>query len=370
MQGCKKSAAVIGAGFFGCVLAHHLSRTPSISRVFVIESQDLPLRRASINNQARIHRGYHYPRSIKTALASSRSYDKFKKQWPGAVFDVKKHIYGIARNGSSVSSKQFRATMQAVGAPLVEIRDRSILSNFNLRLFDDLFLADEAAFNALELRNWALEILQNPKIDFINNEKVIRVNDFSSKSKITTENGIEFDVDLVFNVTYSGLENIEGIDFGNLDLVEYELTEMPLINAMPSFPYSLTVMDGPFFSMMPYPARGSNLDSVSHVSYTPRRRFKTAFDAEVAFRQVESLVLESNFETIRRHCSLFLPQMASAKQVGSIFELKAILRKSERDDSRPILFHRHVSNRTFSVLGGKIDNVFEMLEYLDREVLN
>lgn len=63
------------------------------------------------------------------------------------------------------------------------------------------------------------------------------------------------------------------------------------------------------------------------------------------------------------------PKIATAKHAGSVLEIKAILKKSQTDDSRPILFHRHASNRTFSILGGKIDNVFDMLEYLDREVL-
>ena len=112
---------VIGAGFFGSVLADYLSTRPNFSKVIVIEMEQGPLQRASARNQARIHQGYHYPRSLATAGASRRSYSNFKKKWPSAVFVDFKHLYGIARHGSMVSPKQFSATMNAIGAPLREL---------------------------------------------------------------------------------------------------------------------------------------------------------------------------------------------------------------------------------------------------------
>lgn len=369
MLGSKRSAAVIGAGFFGCVLADHLAKKDYISKVFVIEAENQPITRASINNQARIHRGYHYPRSISTALASSRSYEKFKLQWPSAVFQTQPHIYGVAKNGSHVSGKQFLATMQAVGAPLEKVTDDKVLSEFNLRMLDALFLANEDAFDARELRNWALEVLSGPKISFIKNEKVVSIDESSSISRIKTENGLLLEADLVFNVTYGGIETIEGIQLARQGLIEYEITEMPLIQQLPDFPYSVTVMDGPFFSMMPYPAAGPNIKTLSHVTHTPKRRYQDAQAVNANFGKAALNQVLSNFEIIQRECSLFLPKIATAKHAGSVLEIKAILKKSQTDDSRPILFHRHASNRTFSILGGKIDNVFDMLEYLDREVL-
>ena len=59
---------VVGGGFYGCALALHLRR--SFERVVIVEREDGLLRRASYNNQARLHNGYHYPRSFRTGRAA------------------------------------------------------------------------------------------------------------------------------------------------------------------------------------------------------------------------------------------------------------------------------------------------------------
>ena len=52
-------------GFYGCCLALFLR---SISKnVILIEKDNTLLNRVSRKNQARIHAGFHYPRSVTTA---------------------------------------------------------------------------------------------------------------------------------------------------------------------------------------------------------------------------------------------------------------------------------------------------------------
>ena len=60
--------AIIGGGFYGCCLALYLRSLSS--RVVVLEANDKLLNRASRVNQARIHSGFHYPRSVLTAVKS------------------------------------------------------------------------------------------------------------------------------------------------------------------------------------------------------------------------------------------------------------------------------------------------------------
>jgi hypothetical protein len=44
--------------------------------------------------------------------------------------------------------------------------------------------------------------------------------------------------------------------------------------------------------------------------------------------------------------------------------------KNEGDDGRPILFEKHLEMPgCYSVLGGKIDNIYDVLEKLDAEIL-
>ena len=49
--------------------------------------------------------------------------------------------------------------------------------------------------------------------------------------------------------------------------------------------------------------------------------------------------------------------------------LKTILLKNDGDDGRPILFEKHAElPGCYSVLGGKIDNIYDVLEKLGDEI--
>ena len=65
-----------------------------------------------------------------------------------------------------------------------------------------------------------------------------------------------------------------------------------------------------------------------------------------------------------------MPALAQAMYVDSLFEVKTVLVKNESDDGRPILFERHAElPGCYSILGGKIDNIYDVLEKLDQEDL-
>ena len=60
---------IIGGGLFGIYSALYLSKKNL--KVCLIEKDNELLNRASKINQARLHQGYHYPRSISTALLAN-----------------------------------------------------------------------------------------------------------------------------------------------------------------------------------------------------------------------------------------------------------------------------------------------------------
>ena len=61
---------IIGAGLYGLYAAHFCGSKGE--RVLVLEYEDAAFKRASFINQARVHKGYHYPRSFSTAIKSAR----------------------------------------------------------------------------------------------------------------------------------------------------------------------------------------------------------------------------------------------------------------------------------------------------------
>ena len=77
-------ALVIGGGFFGCRVAQHLASFLD-GVVMVEEAEDL-LQRASYANQARVHQGYHYPRSLLTAIRSRVNFARFAGSANGSTW--------------------------------------------------------------------------------------------------------------------------------------------------------------------------------------------------------------------------------------------------------------------------------------------
>ena len=65
-----------------------------------------------------------------------------------------------------------------------------------------------------------------------------------------------------------------------------------------------------------------------------------------------------------------MPSISRVRRSDSLFEIKTVLQKNEGDDGRPILFERHADlPGCYSMLGGKIDNIYDALQKLDDEPL-
>ena len=78
-----KKVLVIGGGFFGLFTANYMAANGY--QVQVIEEKDEVMNKASLKNQARIHQGYHYPRSILTGIRSRRSFSRFSNDFESCI---------------------------------------------------------------------------------------------------------------------------------------------------------------------------------------------------------------------------------------------------------------------------------------------
>lgn len=90
----RKVILVIGGGFFGMYLAEQLALGGH--EVRLAESEPDFMSRASFNNQARVHQGYHYPRSILTALRSRLSFPRFVNEFRDCIASDFAKYYLIA----------------------------------------------------------------------------------------------------------------------------------------------------------------------------------------------------------------------------------------------------------------------------------
>ena len=367
-----QDAVVIGGGFYGAAIAVYLAKQRGMKRVTLIERESTLLSRASYNNQARVHNGYHYPRSFTTAYRSRINLPKFVRDWPDAVKQDFTKLYAIARRNSKVTANQFERFYREIGAR-IEPATPALRALFEPRLIEDVFLVEEYAFNTTELARWALRELNESGVNIRLQTQAVAISNSPDNILNVTlapddKTQERINCRYVFNCTYSGLNQFGGDFPGTQTGLKQEVTEMALMKVPPVLQdVGITVMDGPFFSIMPFPARG--LHTVSHVRYTPHLHW-TDEPGSDPYQKLDNYDRATRVDRMIRDIGRYLPSALDAKYVESLFEVKTILTKNEGDDGRPILFEKHdVLPGCYSILGGKIDNIYDVLEKLETENL-
>lgn len=359
-------AIVAGGGIYGCSLALELRRL-GLPRVILLERERDLLQRASRWNQARVHRGYHYPRSFLTALRSRVNYERFAADYRECLDDGFDMYYAIARTFSRVGARQFRSFCDRIGAEIDEA-PAGIRGLFDRDLVEDVVRVRECAFHAGRLATRLRADLEAMGVDVRCETELTRVraldHRFLQAELEGTGAGGPVRARFVFNCTYSRTNRLL-LDSGIPPLpLKHELAEIAFIEVPPPLSsIGITVMCGPFFSLMPFPPRG--VHSLSHVRYTPHHEWHEP--DTVPYRDPASWLSSasriSRFPEMLRDARRFLPLIGECRHVGSIWEIKTTLPDREGDDSRPILFVRAGGlPNLVSVTGGKIDNVYDIKE--------
>jgi glycine/D-amino acid oxidase-like deaminating enzyme len=366
----KADAVIIGGGFYGSAIAIYLAKKRGLRRLILLEREPKLLIRASYNNQARVHNGYHYPRSFTTAFRSRVNLPRFVRDWPQAVRQDFVKLYAISRRNSKVTAKQFERFCHEIGAKL-RPADCDLKSLFEPRLIEDVFLVEEYAFDATRLADWAKRELLEQGVEVRLLTRATAISRSAESDLVVTMRHETGDTELlscryVFNCTYSGLNQFNGDFPGTQTGLKQEVTEMALMQVPAALKgVGVTVMDGPFFSMMPFPPRG--LHTLSHVRYTPHFSWKDERGLD-PYKKLAEYDRATRVDRMIRDVGRYLPSVCDAKYVESIFEVKTVLVKNEGDDGRPILFEKHAElPGCYSVLGGKIDNIYDVLEKLETE---
>lgn len=357
---------IIGGGFYGCCLALFLRSVTD--RILVIEQDAGVMNRASRVNQARVHTGFHYPRSFVTALRSKQLHARFAREFAPAVVDDFAMLYAIARRRSKVSAERFYRMFNGMGAPIARA-SASDAALFNPELIEAAFACTEFAFDWSILRDLLLDQLASAGIEVRLETRVEAVKFRDDQAHLALHDGAAVSASALFNVTYGGINRVLAASGLEGLTLKHEMAELALVEPPAELAgKGITVMDGPFFSIMPYPSR--SLHSLTHVRYTPHDSWSDHLTG--ATRPVPDIdrSYDAAPHTTRwRHMALdaqrYLPCMADARYRESLFEQKTVPIGNERDDGRPILFHKHHdSPMCYSVLGGKMDNIYDLFELL------
>lgn len=374
----KFDKIIIGAGLYGLYSAIFCCERGQ--KVAVLECDSEAFKRATYINQARVHQGYHYPRSISTAMKSAGYFERFTKEYGFCINREFEQVYATSSNFSWSSGRQFKEFCNAAFIPCVELKPDNF---FKKGMCDGAFLTREYTFDALILRDYYLAKLAEHK-DNVVIEYGVQITSIDRKSDcyvINTKDRGAYESVYVLNATYAGTNQILDL-FGFEKIgIKYELCEIILCDVNDELKgYGFTVMDGPFFSIMPFGK--TQYHSLTSVTFTPHM---TSYDDVPTFSCQESSEgfcssarlgncndcparPRTAFPYMSHLAKKYMLDKYEFTYVKSLYSMKPILKSSEIDDSRPTVIRKYSSNPTFvGVLSGKINTVYDLNEVLTNE---
>lgn len=368
---------IIGGGLYGLYSALYCGKMGK--RVLVLEYDSAPFMRATYINQARVHMGYHYPRSYSTAIKSANYFSRFNEEYDFCVHSEFDQVYATSAAFSWTDANQFKKFCHDAD---IKCEELSVQKYFKPGMCDGAFLTKEYTYDAQILKEWLMtEIAKYPNIELRYNVRIQNIKRTENYYEMHLKSGEVISSDFVLNATYASVNQIlRQLDF-ELFKIKYELCEIILCEVDDKLnDIGFTVMDGPFFSIMPFGKTG--LHSLTSVTFTPHI---TSYDEVPMFECQKRCNGYCSPEQLG-NCNDCIAKPASAwnymsnlarkyikeeygfKYHSSLFSMKPILKASEIDDSRPTVIKYFSQNPTFvSVLSGKINTVYDLDDVLRGE---
>ena len=372
---------IIGAGLYGLYAAQKCGAAGQRERVAELtlmarERDPAPFMRATYINQARVHMGYHYPRSYSTAIKSAHYFQRFCRDYDFCLHTSFDQIYATSAHFSWTNAAEFR---RFCAAAKIRCDDVAPERYFNNGMCDGAFLTTEYTYDAQVLKNWFLEQLAKlPNVQVLYSHKPDKIEKAGSVWRVTAGD-TTVEAPFILNATYAGVNDIHAMLGLPPFKIKYEKCEIILCTVDERLKNTgITVMDGPFFSLMPFGQTG--LHSLTSVTFTPH---ETSYDAVATFpcqQQSEGKCRpgslyncnecqakpQSAWPYMSQLARKYLKEEYGFAYQGSLFSMKPILKASEIDDSRPTVVRvMNTEPMLVSVLSGKINTVYDLDEVLN-----
>lgn len=303
-----KRIGIVGAGWFGCHIANKLKDKYSVT----LYDQSGIFSKASMNNQNRLHLGYHYARSAATRNMCKNTFAQFEEDYSKLLSKVGKNIYAVPKSGSIIDYETY------------------------LKIFSD-YDFDKIKTSYLENISGAIQV----------NEKYIdplaakmffkkRLDDILVIKKVDSLKKLSMRHDLIINCTNNEFNPIEDMTF-------MQPCKIFLYTKIHPAPFdALTFVDGPLFSIFPFNA---DLVTVSDVEFTPDSDLSEA----KRIKAMEEKILQ------------YYPGFRNAFQYNS--SLSAVKAKTtDMSDNRiPVIT---MENNVINCFSGKIQGIYYLEEYM------
>jgi FAD dependent oxidoreductase len=322
--------AVAGAGIYGTTVATHLAEQGHSVDLF--DPLGI-LRAASAINQHRVHAGYHYPRSGETIEEILQARVGFHLHFQPAIVGQSANYYAIPHEGSRTSPEVYEEVMARYGLPLVSCTPRWI--NFNY--IQKCYQVDENIYDSDLLRGILEDKIKSLNIRF-----------HQSLFLPEMRSSYDFVIWAVYGLGPSRLM---------FKAAKYQVAEKALIQLPQHLRgIALVVVDGPFTAFDLYGnSQFSLFGSGKHTNHW------STTDPTAVIPQKYMDVLNgpsyvpaafTNFEVMRRECSLAVPAAKDAVYFGSRFTMRVV--EDDPDGDRRTLRLLETTPGEFHIFSGKV----------------
>lgn len=345
---------VIGAGLFGCSVAIELA-TVSGLQIDLVEQNDDVMLEASMANHNRLHLGYHYLRSADTAKQSIEGLLTFLFYYGAAVRFNFPNYYAIAAEGSKSSPAEFESFCRVLGiqyratSPGAELLDPSMIAA--------CYLVPEPIFDFVALRKAVRERLHHEQINLMVKTTCIKL-ERGAKDLVAKVNGADVHYDFVVNCSYRNL-NAFNAQLG-VPSIPITLQDVLIPHFLyPREPFGLTVMDGPFCSVMPK-GFDKNEFLLYHVTHSVLAK---GFDHAAPMPKVRADQLAEPYAASMN----YFPFLKDAKNFGHWRATRAVI-DNVHDLRRTEIYRSAEVPNYFCVFSGKISTCLTTSSHL-REII-
>jgi hypothetical protein len=311
---------IIGAGLFGCTIGYELNKVGH--QVTIVEKDSDIMMNASKLNHNRVHFGYHYPRSLDTAKQSLDGLKYFTKHYIESMVSGFPNYYMVAKEDSNVTSVEYiefceklKINHEYDNFPPDNLVDKKLISS-SIKVYEGIY--DYVTLKRLVLN------------------KISRL-DLRLNSPFQTSDGYDY----VINTSYANVNSINkelGVSTLNL---KFQDVVIPIFK-MKSDPFGLTIMDGPFCSVMP-----KGREENRFLLYNPKYSVLSESD-------------ENNFDggdfdidIIYKESEKYFPFLSEVEPDGYWRTIRALPKNN--DDSRlSDIFIDNNNNNVITILSGKV----------------
>jgi len=359
----KINVVVVGCGIFGAEIALKASSLGLSVKVF--ETNADILLGASMNNQNRLHLGFHYPRDIETGVQSIRGFDLFKNKYKECIQSSFLNTYFIADNKSLTDIDEYLIFCKKLGVPFKQIDSEDL--PIKLEGVGKGISCNEVVYDCEILREIVKKNIKNNNIDVSLNSQVKEISQSDDCFTLSTVSGEEIDSDVVINATY-GAGNYLTEQLG-ISVPErlYEYTAVPIIE-LDIDKIGITIMDGPFLTILPFGR--SNKFLLYHVNLS-------VIDSEINTRlnpewlskstsPLSKLDKKEVFNKIIDQCKNFIPMLKKSKLIDFLEGPRMVLPRKDKSDKRPSIITD--TNDYIEVFSGKIDHSIWVAEEINKKL--